>query len=109
VADQHFPFVPPAECGGHEDTRWLTLTHADGRTVRVEGAALFHFDARHASIADYRGAAHDHELPRRPETFLHLDARHAGIGGDMGWSTAIDDRHLVPAGCYRFRFDLRLG
>lgn len=108
VSAQHFPFVPPSECGGHEDTRWVRLSHADGRTLLVEGPAPFHFDAHHASVADYRGAAHDHELPRRAETFLHLDARHACIGGNMAWSTVTDDRHLVPAGCYRFRFDLRL-
>jgi len=106
VTAQHVPFVPPAECGGHAESRWLELWHANGAGLRVESPRPFHFDARHASIADYRAAAHDHELPRRPETFLNLDARHAGIGGNMAWSTVIDPRHLVPADCYRFRFDL---
>lgn len=108
VTDQHFAFIPPSECGGHEDVRWLKLGNRQGRALLVQSLAPFHFDARHSSIADYANAAHDHELPRRPETFLNLDHRHAGIGGNMGWSTAYDERHLVPAGCYRFRFDLRL-
>jgi len=109
VSEQHFPFIPPSECGGHDDVRWVRLTRDDGRFLLVECPALFHFDARHASLADYWHAAHDHELPRRPQTFLNLDCRHAGIGGNMSWSTAVDDRHLVPAGCYRFRFDLQMG
>ncbi|MCX7935825.1 MAG: DUF4981 domain-containing protein, partial [Planctomycetota bacterium] len=88
VADQHFPFVPPAECGGHEDTRWLRLQTPRGNAIEVRSAALFHFDARHSSLLDYWQAQHDHELPRRPEVYLHLDCRHAGIGGNMGWSTA---------------------
>lgn len=108
VKAQHFPFIPPSECGGHEDTRWVKLTHAKGRALLVTSPAPFHFDARHSSVADYFAAGHDHELVRRPETFLNLDYRHAGIGGNMGWSTAIDDKHLVPATCYRFRFDVRL-
>ena len=108
VSAQHFPFVPPSECGGHEETRWLSLSHVDGRKIRVESPAPFHFDARHASNADYFHAAHDHELPRRAETFLNLDFRQAGIGGNMAWSTVIDDQHLIPASCYRFRFELKL-
>jgi beta-galactosidase len=108
VTAQHFPFIPPSECGGHEETRWVKLSDAAGRTLLVESPAPFHFDARHSSVEDYWRACHDHELVRRPETFLGLDACHAGIGGNMGWSTAMDDQHLVPAGAYRFRFDLRL-
>ncbi len=108
VTAQHFPFVPPSECGGHEEVRWLILGDRRGHALRVDNPAPFHFDARHAGIADYRQAAHDHELPRRAETFLNLDVRHAGIGGHMSWSTVTEDAHLVPAGCYRFRFDLRL-
>lgn len=109
VADQHVAFVPPSECGGHEDTRWLRLSNPAGQALHVSSPALFHFDARHASVADYWKAAHDHELPRRPETFLNLDCRHAGIGSNMGWSTAIDARHLVPASCYNFSFEIRPG
>ncbi len=108
VTDQHFPFIPPSECGGHEDVRWLKLGNRLGRALLVESQAPFHFDARHASITDYWNARHDHELPRREKTFLNLDHQQAGIGGNMAWSTAIEDQHLVPASCYRFRFDLRL-
>jgi len=108
VAAQHFPFIPPSECGGHEEVRWVKLSHADGRALFVESPAAFHFDAHHSSVEDYWAAKHDHELARRPETFLNLDCRHAGIGGNMAWSTVIDEKHLVPAGCYHFRFELRL-
>jgi beta-galactosidase len=108
VSAQHFPFIPPSECGGHGETRWLRLAHADGRALRVRARRPLHFDARHASVADYRAALHDHELPRRAETYLHLDGAHAGIGGNMGWSTTIEAQHLVPAGEYRWGFTLEL-
>jgi len=108
VTEQHFPFIPPSECGGHEDVRWVKLTNRAGRCLLVESPAPFHFDAHHSSVGDYWQATHDHQLVRREETFLHLDYRHAGIGGNMSWSTIVDDRHLIPATCYRFRFALRL-
>ncbi len=108
VAAQHFAFIPPSECGGHEDVRWVKLTDAGGRTLRVTSPSLFHFDAHHSDVADYRNAAHDHELVRRSAVFLNLDYLHAGIGGNMSWSTAIDEKHLVPAGCHRFRFELQI-
>ena len=109
VTDQHFPFIPPSECGGHEDVRWVKLTNHEGRTIHIESPSLFHFDAHHSNVEDYWNALHDHELVRRDTTFLNLDCRHACIGGNMGWSTGFDEKHLVPAGCYRFRFDIRLG
>lgn len=108
VTEQHFPFIPPSECGGHEDVRWLRILNRDGRGILVTAPDLFHFSALHASPDDYRRAAHDHELPRRPETYLCLDYRHAGIGGHMAWSTVLDERHRVPAGCHRFRFEFML-
>ena len=108
VADQHFAFIPPSECGGHDDVRWVKLSNANGQALLVKSPALFHFDARHSSVADYRAAAHDHELIRHDEVFLNLDHRQVGIGGNMAWSTVIDDKHLVPADCYRFRFELEM-
>ena len=59
VEAQHFPFNPPSECGGHEDARWLALSRADGRTLRVRGLSRFHFDAHHNTVADYQRARHD--------------------------------------------------
>ena len=108
VTAQHFPFIPPAECGGHEDVRWMKLSNRNGKALYVESSEPFHFDAHHSSGEDYRQAAHDHELVRRKETFLNLDCRHAGIGSHMAWSSVLEEPHRVPAGCYRFRFNLKL-
>ena len=108
VTEQHFAFIPPSECGGHEDTRRLSLSDDKGHSLLIKSRAPFHFDARHSSIEDYRNAAHEHELMKHKETYVHLDARHAGIGGNMGWSTILDEKHMVPAGVYRFSVDIQL-
>ena len=98
VEGEHFPFIPPSENGGHEGTRWLTLRRTDGAALTVSAAVPFHFDVHHNTPADYIGAAHEHELIRRPEAILHIDAAHAGIGSDMGWSTFLPETDQVVAG-----------
>ena len=109
VKEQHFPFIPPSECGGHGQTRWLTLSDDEGRSIKITGDGHFHFDAHHNTVEDYQKATHDHKLIRRPETYLHIDAAHSGIGSDMAWSTRLDENHLVAAGVYHLRFAIDLG
>ena len=106
VSGQHFPFIPPSECGGHEQVRWLTLAHNEGHTLKIAAAAPFHFDARHNTIEDYQKATHDHKLPKRQETILHIDCAHSGIGSDMAWSTILAPEHLAAAGAYHLRFTI---
>ena len=109
VEDTHYPYEPPSECGGHEDTTLISFADATGRFVRFESEAAFHFDAHHNTISDYRSARHDHELERRPEIYVHIDAAHAGIGGDMGWSTFLAPEDRVKAGAYLLRFKTVIG
>ncbi|MCL2664789.1 MAG: DUF4981 domain-containing protein [Defluviitaleaceae bacterium] len=104
VRAQHFPFIPPSETGGHEQTRWLALSDCAGREIKIKSVSPFHFSALKNSVADYQNATHDHKLPRREETFLHIDAAHAGIGSDMSWSIATAPDQRIKAGVYHLNF-----
>ena len=104
VEETHFPFIPPSETGGHEETRWLSLLDASGNGIRITGETPFHFDAHHNTVADYRAARHEHELKRREVVFLHLDAAHSPIGGHMAWSTDTDSNAMLSDGIYSQRF-----
>ena len=106
VTDEHFPFVPPSETGGHEKTRWLKFNNRDGESIRISSATPFHFDARHNSTEDYLAASHDHELIRRGETFVHIDAAHGPIGSDMAWSSQMGEKHALGGGSYYLEFDI---
>ena len=106
VESQHFPFIPPSECGGHEETRWLLLSDEGRGAIRVESVIPFHFDVHHNSIEDYVNAEHEHELARSAESFLHIDVQHAGIGGDMGWSSVLSKESRVEAKNYSFDFTM---
>ena len=103
VEGTHFPFVPPSHNGTHVDTRWLALGDENGREIKIDGTG-FAFDVHHNTVEEYWNARHEHELIRHKESYLYLDGCHAGIGGDMAWSTEINEKHLVPAGLYRYGF-----
>ena len=106
VSAMHFPYNPPAENGGREEVRHLSLTTMDGRELTFRSLTPFHFDARHYTIGDLREAAHDHEITRRRQTVLHVDAVHAGIGGDMAWSTVQNEKTTVSPGVYTLDMEI---
>lgn len=108
VDAMHTPFVPPAECGGHEDTRWLVLKDKEGHWVRFTGDTPFHFDARRFTVQALRDAAHDHQIARGDTIFVHLDAAHAGIGGDMAWSTVLNEAHTIKPGVYTLGLEIEV-
>jgi len=105
VNDMHFPFDPPSENGGHEDTRFVTFSSPDGAKLTFRSDRLMHFDARHCNVSDLREAAHEHELPNRPQVIVHIDAAHSGIGGNMAWSTETEEQFMVTPGEYVINFE----
>lgn len=94
VAKQHFKFIPPSECGGHEDSRWVEISNGTNKLL-ITSERPFHFDIHHNTIEDYKEAKHDHELIRRPESYLHIDAAHSQIGSDMAWSTGLNQEFNI--------------
>ncbi|MEI6578685.1 MAG: glycoside hydrolase family 2 TIM barrel-domain containing protein [Eubacteriales bacterium] len=106
VEQQHFAFIPPAENGGHEKTRYVELQNEEGRVLRISSGKPFHFDVHHNTKKDYQQAYHEHELIRREESFLHIDAAHSPIGGDMAWSTNMNSSERLKGG--RFTLDLTI-
>ena len=108
VDEMHFPFTPPAENGGREDTVMLKLKNKDGTALIINSEAPIHFDAHNYTVSDLRLAMHDEELNRRGETIIHTDAAHSGIGGKMAWSTVLDPEHTVKSGCYSLSLDIQI-
>jgi len=108
VEEQHFPFVPPSECGGHEETRRISLKNEKGTGFCIKSKTPFHFDIHHSTVQDYIEATHDHKLTKRPESYLHIDAAHAPIGSEMAWSTAMPERFMENKGSYGLVFEISI-
>jgi beta-galactosidase len=108
VEQQHFPFVPPSENGGHEITRYIKLENEAGQVLQISSYKPFHFDVHHNTIKDYQTARHEHELNRREESYLHIDAAHSPIGGDMAWSTVLNSSERLKGGNYTLNFTIEI-
>ena len=62
VTDQYVPYIRPQENGGHADVRWLSLTDATGRGLRLVLDEPRQVSATHLRAADLAAATHDVEL-----------------------------------------------
>jgi beta-galactosidase len=81
VTDQYVPYVRPQETGNKEDVRWVELTDANGRGVRIATREQpMAFSALHFTAADLAAVRHNYELSPRPEVILSIDAKMSGLG-----------------------------
>jgi beta-galactosidase len=101
IADQYVPYIRPQENGGHAAVRWLELTGADGRGLRLAMDRPSQVSATHFRAADLAMATHDVELSARPETIVHLDAAHRGLGTASCGPDTLPE-YLVGPGTYRW-------
>jgi beta-galactosidase len=107
VTEQFTPYVYPSECGGKEDTRWLSLTDRNGYGLMILGMDKLHFDALHYSIRDLEAAKHLDALHPGDDIILHIDGWHMGVGGDDGWMAQVHKEFLIYPGKYHFTFRLK--
>lgn len=75
-------YVRAQSMGERCDTRWLTLTNAQGHGIRLQAAQPFDFSAQHYTDEELRHVKYGHDLPniRHEEVVLTLDAIQRGIG-----------------------------
>lgn len=105
VSKQHVPYIVPCECGGHEDTSWVSLGSGDDM-LTFGAAGRFHFSALPYATQAYARAAYCWELEEDGCNYLNLDICHAGLGGDTGWTKNIHPEYRIGDGVYPFDFAL---
>ncbi len=107
VSDQHFPYAPPSENGGHEDTRRLSVFNADNG-IHFTAQKPFHFDIHNYTIDDIKDCMHDEDIPIKDENVLHIDCVHFPIGDDMAWSIAAPKEFTPTDKAYCLDFVIEL-
>jgi beta-galactosidase len=98
VADQYHDYSRPQESGNKTDVRWLALSDAAGKGVRVTGDQPLSVNALAFPYEDLylrnpRGTWKSSEIHPRGNGSLLIDLAQAGVGGDTGWS--LDGRPLA--------------
>jgi beta-galactosidase len=110
VTDMYFPYPSPQENGNRTDTRWLSLTNAEGIGLLVSGMDVFDFSALHYAISDLTlegaGRKHVHELQARPAIYLNIDYRQTGVGGINSWGARPLSKYTLWAGNYTYSFKI---
>lgn len=103
--DLHVPYVRPQESGGRADVRWISLTEAAGRGLRITLDVPRQVSASRFRAADLAAATHHGQLVPRPAAVVHLDAAHRGLGtASCGPDTL--PAYLVGPGTYRWSWTL---
>jgi len=100
VENFYYPYVHPSENGNRTDTRWLSLTTATGRGIKVLCPTPLQFAAFPFTLKDLAITAHDAELPRRDFITLTINYKSAGVGNSWGGNT----RAKIRSGKHSFSY-----
>ena len=103
--DLHVPYIRPQESGGRADVRWIALTDAAGRGLRITLDVPRQVSASRFRAADLAAATHHGELVPRPAAVVHLDAAHRGLGTASCGPDTLPE-YLVGPGTYRWSWTL---
>lgn len=79
------PYVVPQECGNHTETRWVSITDAEGTGICAESDIPFEFSVLPYTCHEMESARHLYELPRPYATVIRLLEAQTGVGGDNSW------------------------
>ncbi len=100
VQEQFVAYPSLQENGYKTDVRWMSLTNASGKGIKIEGLPLFCFSAIRYTIEDLRrakrGSLHLHEVAERNFTELHIDLKQMGVGGDDSWWSKPHTQYMIP-------------
>jgi beta-galactosidase len=112
VADQYVPYLRPQENGNKTDLRWLTLTNAEGRGIRIEGLQPLSVTASHNTVEDFdpgmtKKQRHVNDINPRNNVFLYVDLAQRGVGGDNSWGMLPHDPYRLLAKEYSYGYVIR--
>ncbi|MBR8538220.1 DUF4981 domain-containing protein [Carboxylicivirga sediminis] len=78
-------YSSPQENGYRSNTRWVTMTNASGKGLKITGDEVIGFGAAHYPKAEMHRAEYSFELTKHAEVFLNIDHKQMGIGGTTSW------------------------
>lgn len=91
-----FQYPVPQDNGNRCDTRWFTLTNAEGSKIKVNGLQPLCFRAWPYGEEDLEKAKHPFEITKRDFVNVNIDLNIHGVGGDDSWGALTMDKYTLP-------------
>lgn len=111
VSEQIHDYARPQESGTKSDTRWFTVTNAQGLGLKFTSNKLFAFSAlplEKFDLYDFKTQPkHSAEVEFKDATTVRLDYKQMGVGGDNSWGARPHKEFMIPSNKkYEFQFTL---
>lgn len=108
-----YNYIRPQENGYKTDVRWLSLTNAETKGIRIEGLQPLGFSALHVSTEDLdpgltKKQQHQTDVKQRENVYLHIDLKQRGVGGDNSWGALPHDPYRLLEKKYSYSYIIRL-
>jgi len=106
-------YIRPQESGYKTDVRWLNLTDAAGKGIRIEGVQPICFSALNNRIEDFdpgltKKQQHPTDVKSRQNVFLNVDFKQRGVGGDNSWGALPHRPYRLLDKQYSYSYIIRL-
>lgn len=90
IKEAYFHYARPQESGNKSDVRWLTMTNAKGKGIKVEGDQLINVNALPYTLDQLdpeteKKQYHSGELEEAPYINFNVDLQQMGVGGVDSW------------------------
>lgn len=108
-----YNYIRPQENGYKTDVRWLSLTNAETKGIKIEGLQPLGFSALHVSTEDLdpgltKKQQHQVDVKRRENVFLHIDLKQRGVGGDNSWGALPHEPYRLLEKKYSYSYVISL-
>jgi beta-galactosidase len=106
-------YIRPQESGYKTDVRWLQLTNAEGKGLRIEGQQPLCFSAMNIDTEDLdpglsKKQQHPSDLHFSNHVDLHIDLAQRGVGGDDSWGALPHQQYRLLDKKYTCTYTMRL-
>lgn len=113
VEDQAFPYYRPQETGNKTDVRWLTLTNAEGKGIRISGpqplaATAINYKPEDLDPGMTEKQQHASDLVPRRTTVLYVDLLQRGLAGIDGWGGRPLNKYRYMDHEYRYSYTVEM-
>ena len=86
VQKDYFLYPQPQESSNKTEVRWLQLTDASGKGIKISGKQLLNVTAVPYSQEAVQKARHTYDLSPGDFITVNIDLKQMGVGGDDSWT-----------------------